>query len=148
MGAARNSAGDERMLRGARAPPSGRFARFLNYLATVERNEEVERMVGDISSEGKNMPDDKAIDSAPKYEKPQNHYANASDIAADETLSPDEKKKALDTWEQDARQLLTASNEGMPGRDEGVSREDAPKLGEVIRAKADIGEKPKPKPAH
>ena len=43
---------------------------------------------------------------------------------------------------------LTASNEGMPGKDEGTSPEDAPKLGEVTRAKADIGEKPKPKSAH
>src|ERR1700693_2963497 len=135
LGAARNSAGhDERILGGATAPPSGRFARFLNYLAPIERNEGVERMVGDISSEGKNMPDDKAIDSAPKYEKPQNHYANASDIAADETLSPDEKKKALDTWEQDARQLLTASNEGMTGSEEGAQLDDHNRLGEVVRA--------------
>jgi hypothetical protein len=94
------------------------------------------------------MSNDTLIKGATKHEKPQNHYAKASDIAADESLSPDEKRKALDTWEQDARQLLTASNEGMPGRDEGVSPEDAPKLGEVIRAKADIGQKPKPKSAH
>jgi hypothetical protein len=94
------------------------------------------------------MRKEKVIDGATKHEKPQVHYAKASDIAADESLSPDEKKKALDTWEQDARQLLTASNEGMPGREEGISREDAPKLGEVIRAKEVIGEKPKPKPAH
>ncbi|SDR64345.1 hypothetical protein SAMN05519103_09698 [Rhizobiales bacterium GAS113] len=94
------------------------------------------------------MCNDEVNDEATKHERPQAHYAKASDIAADESLSPDEKKKALDTWDQDARQLLTASNEGMPGRDEGISPEDAPKLGEVIRAKADIGEKPKPKPAH
>jgi hypothetical protein len=46
------------------------------------------------------------------------------------------------------RLSLTASNEGMPGRDEGIRAGDAPKLGEVIRAKASIGEKPKPKAAH
>jgi hypothetical protein len=32
--------------------------------------------------------------------------------------------------------------------DEAISPDDAPKLGEVIRAKADIVEKPKPKPSH
>lgn len=83
-----------------------------------------------------------------KLDKPQAHFEKASDVAADGELSRGEKKQALDTWEQDARQLLTASNEGMPGRDEGASRADLPKLGEVIRAKADMGEKPKPKPAH
>ena len=83
-----------------------------------------------------------------KQEKPQIHYEKANDVTADESLSPSEKKKALDTWEQDARQLLTASNEGMQGPSEGISPDDAPKLGEVIRAKADIGLKPKPKPSH
>ena len=89
-----------------------------------------------------------ANDDASKHEKPQAHFEKAGDVVADESLSTAEKKKALDTWEQDARQLLTASNEGMPGRHEGIAADDAPKLGEVIRAKADIGEKPKPKPSH
>jgi hypothetical protein len=88
------------------------------------------------------------VDDTSKLDKPHAHFEKASDIAADEGLSRSEKKEALDTWEQDARQLLTASNEGMPGRDEGTSPHDAPKLGEVIRAKADIGENPKPKSAH
>jgi hypothetical protein len=83
-----------------------------------------------------------------KVDKPQAHFEKASDVAADEGLSRGEKMQALDTWEQDARQLLTASNEGMPGRDEGTAPHDAPKLGEVIRAKAHLGERPKPKRAH
>jgi hypothetical protein len=87
-------------------------------------------------------------DDTSKIDKPQAHFEKAGDIAADEDLSRGEKKKALETWEQDARQLLTASDEGMPGEDEGTSPEDAPRLGEVVRAKAGIGEKPKPKPAH
>jgi hypothetical protein len=87
-------------------------------------------------------------DDTSKLDKPQAHFEKAADIAADEDLSRGEKKKALESWEQDARQLLTASNEGMPGKDEGTSPEDAPKLGEVVRAKAGIGEKPKPKSAH
>jgi hypothetical protein len=38
-------------------------------------------------------------------------------------LSLEEKKKALDTWEQDARQLVTASNEGMEGEAAGPDRD-------------------------
>jgi hypothetical protein len=91
---------------------------------------------------------ERPAEAASKLEKPQAHFENARAVTEDASLSRDEKKEALDTWEQDARQLLTASNEGMPGRDEGICAGDAPKLGEVIRAKAAIGEKPKPKAAH
>jgi len=41
-------------------------------------------------------------------------------------LTPAEKKKALDIWEQDARQLITASNEGMAAPKEGLRRDHAP----------------------
>jgi hypothetical protein len=69
-------------------------------------------------------------------------------VVQDKALSHDEKKKVLNTWEQDERQLLTASNEGMPGSDEGLQSKDANRLGEVVDAKAKIGEKPKHKPSH
>ena len=55
---------------------------------------------------------------------------------------------ALNSWEQDARQLLTASNEGMPGSEEGVDKGDHHQLGDVERAKDQIGEKPERKPSH
>jgi len=51
-----------------------------------------------------------------KIRHPQAHYKTPDDLIADQDLSPKEKEKALNVWEQDARQLLTASNEGMPGR--------------------------------
>jgi hypothetical protein len=82
-----------------------------------------------------------------KLEHPAEHYASPRDIVEDETLSDDEKEKALDTWEQDARQMLTASNEGMPGSAEGQKPSDRPRLAEVLRAKEAIGAKPKRKPA-
>ena len=53
------------------------------------------------------------------------------------------KKNALNTWEKDERQLLTASNEGMSGSDEGLRVDEDNRLGEVVRAKGTIGEKPK-----
>jgi len=58
-----------------------------------------------------------------------------------------EKKKALNSWEQDARQQLTASSEGMAGSKEGVDPSDRSRLGEIQRAKDKIGDKPKHKPS-
>jgi hypothetical protein len=55
----------------------------------------------------------------------------------------DEKKNALNTWEQDGRQLLTASNEGMSGSDKRLRVDNDNRLGVVVRAKGTIGEKPK-----
>jgi hypothetical protein len=80
-----------------------------------------------------------------KLEHPAEHYRTPADIANDNCLSLEEKKQALNTWEQDARQLLTASGEGMAGSKEGVRPADHHRLGEVIRAKEEIGQKPKHK---
>jgi hypothetical protein len=83
-----------------------------------------------------------------KIEHPDEHFRTPEDISNDATLSPEEKKKALNTWEQDAHQLLTASGEGMPGSEEGIRPDDHHRLGEVLRAKAKIGIKSKHKPSH
>jgi hypothetical protein len=83
-----------------------------------------------------------------KVENPATHFDKPNDIIHDVSLTLDEKKKALNTWEQDARQLLTASNEGMTGSEEGARPDDHHHLGEVVRAKDEIGDKPKHKPAH
>ena len=55
---------------------------------------------------------DRSLD---RVDNPETHYDKPADIAADKNLSPGEKAKALSNWEQDARQLLTASNEGVAG---------------------------------
>jgi hypothetical protein len=82
-----------------------------------------------------------------KVEHPAQEFARPADVVHDSELSPEEKKKALDTWEQDARQLVTASNEGMPGDAAGPERDENHKLQEVVNAKAKIGAKPRHKPA-
>ena len=82
-----------------------------------------------------------------KVENPSSTFVKPIDVVKAPELTPDEKKKALNTWEQDARQLLTASNEGMPGPKEGLEKEDTHKFGEVVRAKDAIGQKPKRKPS-
>ena len=83
-----------------------------------------------------------------KIEQPETHFRSPTDVVKDSELSREDKKDALNTWEQDARQLLTASNEGMPGSEEGLDKKDNHRLGEVIRAKRKIGLLPKQKPSH
>jgi hypothetical protein len=83
-----------------------------------------------------------------KVENPKTHFAKPKEVVKDNALSHDEKKNALNTWEQDERQLLTAGNEGMAGSAEGLRPDDDNRLGEVVRAKRKIGEKPKHKSSH
>ena len=90
-----------------------------------------------------------AADQASKNQKIKNpavSFEKPIDVVKDKELSDEEKKQALNTWEQDARQLLTASNEGMPGSDEGL-RAIPHQFGKVVRAKDKLGEKPKHKPS-
>jgi len=81
---------------------------------------------------------------SPKHEKmtnPSTQFSCPHDVLSDDDLSREEKKSALENWEQDSRQLMTASNEGMPGKTEGLRKEDHSRLGEVQRAKARLGAK-------
>jgi hypothetical protein len=59
-----------------------------------------------------------------KIEHPATFYSTPDDIVKDDDLSAEEKKKALNSWEQDARQQITASSEGMAGSKEGVDPSD------------------------
>jgi hypothetical protein len=83
-----------------------------------------------------------------KVEHPADSFESPIAVVKDRDLSLKQKAKALDTWEQDAHQLLTASNEGMPAPDEGLERDDSPQLSRVVRAKLALGEKPASKPSH
>jgi hypothetical protein len=70
-----------------------------------------------------------------KTEHPQSHYATPDELIEDRV---EEKCDALKIWEQDARQMLTASNEGMPGSEEGIDPSSHHMLGQVERAKAKL----------
>jgi hypothetical protein len=83
-----------------------------------------------------------------KVENPEAHFTKPKQVVKDKVLSHDDKKNALNTWEQDERQLLTASNEGMSGSDEGFRVDEDNRLNDVVRAKGTIGAKPKHKPSH
>ena len=80
-----------------------------------------------------------------KVEHPQSHYATPDALIEDRALSLEEKLHALKIWEQDARQMLTASNEGMPGSEEGIDPSNYHMLGQVGRARDKLQRSPKPK---
>ena len=75
-------------------------------------------------------------------------FDRPSDIVKDLRLSSEEKRDAIDTREQDAHQLVTASNEGMSGSEGRTAPQDDHRLGEVVRAKDKIGVTPQHKTSH
>ena len=79
-----------------------------------------------------------------KIEHPQSHHATPDELIGDRPLSFEEKCNALKVWEQDARQLLTASNEGMAGSEEGIDPSNHHMLGQVERAKDKLQRSAKP----
>jgi hypothetical protein len=79
---------------------------------------------------------------ADKIEHPQSHYATPDELTEDSALSLEEKIKALKIWEQDARQMLTASGEGMPGSEEGINPSNHNMLGQVQRARDKLQRSP------
>ena len=79
---------------------------------------------------------------AAKIHKPEENFGKPGDVVTDPQLSRQDKKKALETLEQDAHQLSTASNEGMaPEREEATAKHE-PKLDEVVKAQHRLGVKP------
>lgn len=50
-----------------------------------------------------------------KLDKPSTYFDGPHDVVADSRLSDDQKREALETLEQDARQLSEAAAEGMAG---------------------------------
>ena len=71
---------------------------------------------------------------------------HAEDLGGKAMGSKTDKKKALENLEQDAHQLMTASNEGMAPEDEAVLRRE-PKLDEVVKSQQRNGAKPRNKPS-
>jgi aminopeptidase N len=61
--------------------------------------------------------------SEAKVEQPHKAFEHPAEVVADPTLSKDEKRVALDSLEQDARQLVNASGEGMDGGEDANLRE-------------------------
>lgn len=66
-----------------------------------------------------------------KVEHPAKVFSDPKEVVADQTLSTHEKRRALDSLEQDARQLAVASAEGMSGGEE-------TKLRDVMQAKRSL----------
>jgi hypothetical protein len=85
-------------------------------------------------------------EKAQKIHNPRAEFDKPRDVVKDPELSQTEKKEALENLEQDAHQLMTASNEGMDPENDHVAKHE-PKLDEVVEAQRRIGEKPQHKPA-
>ena len=85
-----------------------------------------------------------AFSKIDKIEHPQLHYPTPDQLIDDRDLSREEKLEALKIWEQDARQMLTASSEGMPGSEEGIDPSNHNMLGQVERAKDKLQRSAKP----
>ena len=81
-----------------------------------------------------------------RIHNPQAEFDKPGDVVKDPKLTQTEKKKALENLEQDAHQLLTASNEGMAPENEHLAKRE-PKLDEVVKAQRGLGEKPQHKPS-
>ena len=77
-----------------------------------------------------------------KIHKPEENFGTPGDVVTDPRLSRQDKKTALETLEQDAHQLSTASNEGMAPEKEEIAAKHEPKLDEVVKAQHQLGVKP------
>jgi hypothetical protein len=58
-----------------------------------------------------------------KTEKPHEHFDDPRQVVADPALSKQDKLEALETLEQDARLLATATEEGMTGGEQSNLRD-------------------------
>lgn len=74
------------------------------------------------------LVDDPSAEMPPKVERPHAHFTQPGEVVVDHSLTKDEKVHALETMEQDARQLGAASSEGMAGGEDN-------RLHEVLAAK-------------
>ncbi len=63
---------------------------------------------------------------------PTSHFEKPADILANPDLTDVQKKKILDAWEEDARRLSVATEEGMSGG-------EPSRTAEVAEAKAELG---------
>jgi hypothetical protein len=86
------------------------------------------------------MPTAKERRTKEALASPASHFDSPSQITSTKSLTDEQKKKALDVWEEDARRLSVATEEGMSGGE--PSRMD-----EVAEAKAELGIKDDRKPA-
>jgi hypothetical protein len=72
------------------------------------------------------------IDKKEAVVNPSKEFDKPKDVVESDELSRNEKKKALEQWEIDARLMQVASEEGMTGG-------EPSRLGEVKKAQKDLG---------
>lgn len=55
------------------------------------------------------------VEAQDKIEHPHAHFENPAEVVVDSALTKDDKVRALETMEQDARQMAVAASEGLAG---------------------------------
>ena len=85
------------------------------------------------------------IDKEKAQTNPSAAFDKPADVVTTKQLKPDEKEKALQDWELDARLMDVAIDEGM-SKDPEPGQADTPKslLPEIKKAQKDLGVKPLP----
>jgi hypothetical protein len=79
------------------------------------------------SSDGRRN-DESTVEAQEKVQHPIAHFENPAEVVVDTVLTKGEKVRALETMEQDARQMAVAAGEGMAGGERA-------RLGDVLAAK-------------
>lgn len=106
----------------------------LSLVETVEGDTVTLKVTAKASREAEGASLAKSSSASERVQRPATHFDLPDDVVSDRKLSDEQKRAALDTLEQDARQLSDATAEGMVGGERS-------NLDEVLDAKAKLGPK-------
>ncbi|WP_137128430.1 DUF2171 domain-containing protein [Roseomonas sp. HF4] len=106
----------------------------LSSVETVEGDTVKLNVTAQASREAEGASVATSLVASERAQKPSTHFHVPDDVVTDRQLSDEQKRVALDTLEQDARQLSEATAEGMVGGERS-------NLDEVLDAKAKLGPK-------
>ena len=76
-------------------------------------------------------PKDNSKDITEAITRPWEHYSTPEELLVEHRLTDDQKRRALESWEQDARELAVAEDENMGGGEPNM-------LDRVVRALATL----------
>lgn len=106
----------------------------LSSVETVEGDTVKLNVTAEASREAEGASVATSSGASERVQKPSTHFDVPDDVVTDRRLSDEQKRVALETLEQDARQLSDATAEGMVGGERS-------NLDEVLDAKAKLGPK-------
>lgn len=84
--------------------------------------------MNDPKNSSEDRRNESTVEAQDKVQHPLAHFENPAEVVVDSVLTKGEKVRALETMEQDARQMAVAAGEGMVGGERA-------RLGDVLAAK-------------